>query len=111
MNQRAGLFLAGAMVLAAGLLSGGLIYFIADEERESTSYVVVGDTAYPVDPTRSKAYVRQLERFGGKAAVLFDDFNRWFAGLWVGRALGITVGWISMAAAAVIFWIARRTPK
>ena len=59
----------------------------------------------------TKAYVRQLERFGGKAAVIFDDFNRWFAGLWQGKALGVTVGWISVALAVVLFWIARRMPK
>jgi hypothetical protein len=49
---------------------------MAHDEPESTSYVVVGDSVYPVDPTRTKACVRQLERFGGKAAVLFDELNR-----------------------------------
>jgi len=27
----------------------------------------------------------------GEAAVLFDDFNRWFAWLWQGKTLGITI--------------------
>ncbi|MFN2645143.1 MAG: hypothetical protein ABR570_09140 [Burkholderiales bacterium] len=62
------------------------IFLLADEPPP-TAYVIVGDTAYAVEPTTSKTYVRQLERFGGKAAVLFDDFNRWFASLWqAGRA-------------------------
>jgi hypothetical protein len=98
-------------VLVAGLLSAATIYLVADDEATATAYVIVGDVAYPVDPTRTKTYVRQLERFGGKAAVLFDEFNRWFAGLWQGKALGVTIGWISVAAAVVIFWIARRMPK
>ena len=98
-------------MLAVGVVAGVSIYLVAEDEPESTSYVIVGDAAYPVDPTRTKTYVRQLERFGGKAAVLFDDFNRWFAGRWQGKALGVTVGWISIAAAVVIFWIARRTPQ
>jgi len=100
LSQRTRLFLAAAIVLVAGLSSAAAIYLVADDEPESTSYVIVGDAAYPVDPTRTKTYVRQLERFGGKAAVLFDDFNRWFAGLWQGKALGVTVGWISIATAA-----------
>jgi hypothetical protein len=98
-------------VLVAGLLSAATIYWVAEDEPLATAYVIVGDVAYPVDPTRTKTYVRQLERFGGKAAVLFDDFNRWFAELWQGKALGVTIGWISIAAAAVIFWIGRRMPR
>lgn len=98
-------------MLVAGLLSAGVIYFSAEDEPESTSYVIVGDSAYAVDPTRSKTYVRQLERFGGKAAVLFDDFNRWFAARWQGKALGITIAWISIVAAVLICWIASRTPR
>lgn len=97
-------------MLVAGLSSAAAIYLVADDEPESTSYVIVGDAAYPVDPTRTKAYVRQLERFGGKAAVLFDEFNRWFAGLWQGKALGITVAWISVFVALVLFALARRLP-
>ena len=98
-------------MLVVGFAAGAAIYLFADDEQSATSYVIVGDSAYPVDPSSSKAYVRQLERFGGKAAVIFDDFNRWFAGRWQGKALGVTVGWISIAAAVVIFWIARRTPQ
>src|SRR5438094_1099480 len=104
--NRTRLFVAAAIVLIAGLLSAAAIYFSADDEPDlSTSYVVV------IDPTATKTYVRELRRFGGQAAVLFDEFNRWFAGLWHGKALGITIAWISVAAAVVIFWIARRMPK
>ena len=98
-------------MLVVGLSSAAATYLVADDEPESTSYVIVGDAAYPVDPTPTKTYVRQLERFGGKAAVLFDDFNRWFAALWHGKALGVTLGWLSVFAAAVLFAIARRLPE
>ena len=105
-DRRARLQLAAWLVLAVGLASAAAIYFSADEEVElSTSYVVV------IDPTATKTYVRELRRFGGQAAVLFDEFNRWFAGLWHGKALGITIAWISVAVALMIFWIARRVPK
>src|SRR5438093_9415418 len=108
MNRRAGLEIMAFLILAAGLLGAAAIYLVAEDEAESTSYVVVGDTAYPVDPTRSKTYVLQLERFGGKAAVLFDDFNRWFARLWQGKTLGITIGALSVLAALLLLAIARR---
>ena len=101
--------LAAAIVLVVGLLCGGVIYLVAEDDSESTSYVIVGDAAYPVDPTRTKTYVRQLERFGGKAAVIFDDFNRWFAARWEGKALGVTIGWLSALVAALLFAIGRKS--
>ena len=61
------------------------------------------------NPTRTKSYQLQLERLGGKAAVLFDEFNRWFAARWEGKALGVTIGCISAVVAGFLFWIASRT--
>ena len=106
------LVIAALFILIAGLTCGVTIYLLADEP-EATAYVIVGDTAYPVDPTISKAYMRQVERFGGKAALLFDDFNRWFTALWQGKRLGITISVLSALAAGVLLGIARvsdRTP-
>ena len=96
--------LIAAIVLVIGLAVAAAIYFTAEEEPQlSSSYVIV------IDPALTKAYVRDLERFGGKAAVLFDDFNRWFAARWHGRALGVTVAWISVGAAALIYWLGTRS--
>ncbi len=39
--------------------------------------------------------MHQLQHFGGKAAVLFDEFDRWLEGLWQGESLRITLAWIS----------------
>ena len=100
------LVIAALFIVAAGLACGVTIYLLADEP-EATAYVIVGDTAYPVDPTTSKSYVRQVERFGGKAALLFDDFNRWFTALWQGKRLGITISVLSVLAALVLVGIAR----
>ena len=104
------LVFAALFILVAGLACGVTIYLLADEP-EATAYVIVGDTAYPVDPTISKTYVRQLERFGGKAAVLFDDFNRWFTALWQGKRLGITIGLLSLLAALALLGIARMSDR
>jgi len=102
--------IAALFILVAGVSGGVTIYLLADEP-EPTAYVIVGDTAYPVDPTTSKTYVRQLERFGGKTAVLFDDFNRWFTALWQGKRLGITLCVLSVLAALAFLGIARMSDR
>jgi len=93
-------------VLAVGLGAGTTIYLTA-EEPAPTAYTMIGDTAYPYDPATSKTYVRQIERFGGKTAVLFDELSRWFSSLWVGKQLGITLGCLSAGAALLIYWLGR----
>jgi hypothetical protein len=108
---RTRLLAAAALVLAIGVIAGTTIYATAEEETAATSYVIVGGEAYAVDPTRTKSYQLQVERFGGKAAILFDEFNRWLAARWQGKALGVTIGWISVGAAALLYWIASRTPR
>src|SRR5204863_5967783 len=98
--------LAAVLVLLIGLGAAGAIYFNAEEEPQlSTSYVIV------MDPATTKTYVRELERFGGKAAVLFDEFNRWFADRWHGRALGVPIAWIAVAVAALLYWISGKSPS
>lgn len=98
--------LIAGLVLIVGLATAATIYFTAEEEPQlSSSYVIV------MDPATTKTYVRDLERFGGKAAVLFDEFNRWFAARWHGRALGVTIAWISVGVAAVLFWISGRSRR
>ena len=99
--------IAALFILAIGLGAGATLYFLADEPPPA-GYIIVGDTAYAYDPATSKTYVRQLERFGGKSAVLFDEFNRWFANLWIGRQLGLTIICLSAFTAFVLLWIARR---
>ena len=104
------MIIAALFILVAGLACGVTIYLLADEP-EATAYVVVGDKAYPIDPTTSKTYARQLERFGGKAALLFDDLNRWFSGLWQGKHLGITIGVLSALCAGALLGIARMSDR
>ena len=97
--MRARLQAIALFILAIGLGAGGAIYAGADETAE---HMAVQEMLW------SKSYNRQLERFGGKAAVLFDDFNRWFASLWHGKSLGLTLIWLSVFAAACVWLVARR---
>jgi hypothetical protein len=103
--------LAAVALLVVGLCASALIYLTAEDGPESAaSYAIVDGTAYPMAPGSSKVYVRDLQRFGGKAAVLFDELSRWFAGLWEGRSLGVTIACLSVAASIALFLFAESLP-
>jgi hypothetical protein len=53
-------------------------------------------------------YRRDLELYGGKAAMVVDDFSRWFVGLWHGKSLAFTVAGISIFIAFIFFFAANR---
>jgi hypothetical protein len=80
--DRAGwLRLASVAVLIAGLVAGAAIYVVFT--------VAPPDQDYQLPET--KAYLRQLELYGGKGNVLASDLRGWFDSLWHGRRLGPTV--------------------
>lgn len=58
------------------------------------------------DPLENKAYVHDLEVFGGKANVLVAEFRDWFASLWHGRPLAFTVAVIAVLAAGAFRFFA-----
>jgi hypothetical protein len=95
------------IILAVGLCAALLIYqFAEDVPDDSLGYVVVNGTLYPRSTQDSKTYRREVERYGGKAALAFDDFNRWFEHLWQGKTLAKTVAWISVLLALGIYLFA-----
>ena len=101
------LYAACLIVLACGLAAGALVYFTAEDSAPpGSSYVVIDGVAYAVEPGASKRYVRDLQRFGGKASVVFDELNRWFGSLWHGTRLGVTLAWLSIAVSAILFYLA-----
>jgi len=103
------LYAAAVLVLAAGLACAGWIYVRADDGPDlSGAYqiVVVNGVPTPIAPNESKAYVRDLQRYGGKMAVIFDDIGRWWDGLWHGRSLALTVAFLSVLASLVLYFVA-----
>jgi hypothetical protein len=106
------LTLCSILVAVVGLCSALLIYVTAGEDTdlEGSEIVMVDGKAYPIPLADTKMYRRDLQRFGGKAAVLLDDFNRWFAGLWRGRSLAVTVVWITGFVSLGLFLLARNWP-
>ena len=108
----------GLEELAASILAKGLIQPLAVRPADSGAsgkgaprYEIIDGTAYPVLASESKSYRSDLERFGGKAAVFADDFNRWFAGLWMGKRLAYTVGVLSIGVALMFFRAAHNSSK
>jgi hypothetical protein len=91
--------IASLLVLVIGLGVAAGIYFSAPAQDENMAMY---------EMAASKQYNRQLQRFGGKASVLFDEIQTWFAARWQGRQLGVTIGWISVGAALVLYFAARR---
>jgi hypothetical protein len=107
------LILCSIIVAVVGLCSALLIYLAAGEdtdEDEAFEFVMIDGKAYPIPLAGNKMYRRELQRFGGKAAVLFDEFNRWFAGLWRGKSLAVTVVWITAFISLALFLLARNWP-
>jgi hypothetical protein len=102
LSLRIGLYLVAAAVLVAGLCSAVLIHVTAGDAPESAAVH---------EMVNSKPYQHELRRFGGKAAVLFDELNRWFDGLWQGKTLAFTVAWISIFISLGVFLFARRLPR
>ena len=108
---KARLYLACLAVLAAGLCAAALVFALAGDEADgSLNYVVADGVAHAVPQSQTKPYTRTLELYGGKASVLFDEFDRWFAGLWHGRRLALTVACLSTAVALVLYLFALWLP-
>jgi hypothetical protein len=109
LHPRRILHLAAMAILALGLGAATAIYLLADDTDDSSDNqtILVNGVTYSVPASATKLYVRDLQRFGGKAALVFDDLNRWFSGLWRGRALAGTILWISVIASLAVLLAAR----
>ena len=85
-----------AAILAAGFGTAFAIYLTAADAS--------------IDPLaefeQSKKFSYELERMGGKAAVLANGFNSWFIGLWQGKTLAFTIAVITVVIAAGYYFIA-----
>jgi hypothetical protein len=108
------LYAACAAVLLAGFCGAGWIYAKADDAPDlSGAYqiIVVDGVPRTIAPGESKAYVRDLRRYGGKTAVLFDEIDRWFMGLWRGKSLALTVAFLAVLAAFALYFAALALPE
>jgi hypothetical protein len=107
------LYAACALVLVAGLACAGWIYRTAEDGQDlSGAYqiIVVDGVPQTITQGESKAYVRDLRRYGGKTAVLFDEIDRWFMGLWRGKSLALTVAFLTFVVSCGLFLVATSLP-
>jgi len=79
----------GWAVLAGGLAVSAWVYVAAATHPPPP----------PIIPAiqDSKLTEYQIQLYGGKIYVLGAEFQTWFAGLWHGRELGITLAVLSLA--------------
>ena len=102
------MYLGSLALLLLGLFAAAVIYVTTEDDSNGVvGYEVINGVAYPVAPADSKAYQRELERFGGKANVLAVEFTRWFESLWQGRRLAFTVAFLGIAASLALYLIGR----
>jgi|SRR5208283_1970309 len=97
-NLRADLTIIAVIILLVGLVSAVLIYLSAEDAPEDMGL------------TDSKAYLRTLELYGGKANVMVQEFRNWLDGLWHGKKLAFTVLCISIVISFGFFFVARHLP-
>jgi hypothetical protein len=113
-TMRTRLFVCSVLVAVVGFSSALLIYLRAgadDESDANVQIVVVDGKTYRYPMAITKAYQRDLQRFGGGAAVLFDDIARWIEGRVHGRSLGITLAWITAFLSLAMFLLGREISR
>jgi len=104
--------LISAIILLVGLGTAIFIYQAADSDSSGVlGYQIIGGSIYPIMPENTKIYRHDLEVYGGKAAVLADDFRRWFVGLWHGKSLAFTITCITIFISFAGFFTARHLPS
>ena len=108
------LIVCAVLVAVVGFSGALAVYLTAGEDGdgdENVQTIVVDGKTFRVPLTSTKTYRRELQRIGGGAAVLADDLDRWFKGLWHGRSLGITLAWITAFVSLGLLLLARHTPE
>jgi hypothetical protein len=104
--------LISAIILLVGLGMAIFIYQTADDDSSGVlGYQIIGGTIYPIMPENTKIYKHDLEVYGGKAAVIADDFRRWFIGLWHGKSFAFTIAVITIFVSFAGFFTAGHLPS
>ena len=111
-NLHACFNLISVIILLVGL--GSAIYIYQTDEDYSSGvlgYEIIGGSSYPIMAQNSKMYRHDLELYGGKAAVLEDEFSRWIVGLWHGKTLAYTITFITLVTSFGFFFAANHLPS
>jgi hypothetical protein len=89
-------------ILILGMAAAVVIYLTAQPPPENP---------LGYDPLTTKAYLHDLEVYGGKAGVLSAQFREWFDSLWHGKQLAYTVAVLTVISAGVYKFFATPLPE
>jgi hypothetical protein len=91
----------GIGILLAGLFASAVIYFTAGQTSDNAiGYEIEDGKAYPILSGEYKRSRFELEKVGGKFAVVAAEMDDWFSSLWGGKQLGLTLAFLSVGTAA-----------
>jgi hypothetical protein len=82
--------------LLAGL-GTALVIYLTDREAPDNPFA---------EYENSKRFLHEVQRIGGKMALVANDLSGWFAGLWQGRQLALTVACLTLVVAALYWFMA-----
>jgi small-conductance mechanosensitive channel len=89
-------YLVTAGILLTGFCAATVIYLTAEDISESPF----------ADFENSKRFTHEVQRMGGKMALVANDAATWFYALWHGQQLAYTVVFITVVIAVVYYVIA-----
>jgi hypothetical protein len=89
-------YLVTAIILMIGFGTAIAIYLTADE---------IPDNPF-AEFEQSKRFAHEVQRMGGKMAIVANDASVWFGALWHGRQLAFTVACITLVIAVGYYVIA-----
>ena len=89
-------YLVTTGILLAGLGTALVIYLTAGEQPDNPL----------AEYENSKKFSYEVQRMGGKMALVANDLSAWFSGLWQGQQLAYTVACITLVIAVVYYVVA-----
>jgi len=101
-QKRTLLYLISAIILLVGLTGALSIYLSSGRPPDSVPLPGLEN---------SKAYLREVEVYGGTANVLATEFMQWFDGLWHGQELAYTIACIAILISFCFAFVANRLPS
>jgi len=100
-QKRSLLYLISAIILLVGVTGALSIYLSSGGPSDSVPMPGLEN---------SKAYLREVEVYGGTANVLATEFMQWFDGLWHGQQLAYTIACMAIFISFCFAFVAYRLP-
>lgn len=104
------LYRIGISILIVGLSCATWIFVAATDDigdGNVVNYQIVAGNNYALTTGDSKRYQYDMERIGGKYAVVTDEINQWLSSLWHGKRLAYTVSILAIGISLACFLIAQ----